>query len=237
MDRAPDSDARLLGRIESDLSPQRLFSGNQGTAPLLEHDGQRLIVKRAYGFGPLAWLRRRMIRREFDIYRRLAGIPGVPRCYGLLHGRYLVLEYIEAETLRTAKIRDRNAYFDALLELIQKVHAAGVAHADLKRKENLLVVAGDRPCLIDFGVAVHRREGWHALNHALFRFACTLDLNAWVKLKYQRRYEQLSEADRAYYNPTSVEWLARRLRSAWRLSNDNLRANFAQLAARCRPRH
>jgi RIO-like serine/threonine protein kinase len=175
-----------------------------------------MIVKEAMGVWPWRALRRGMLRREHAVYGRLKGIAGVPRCLGLEDGERLLLEYIEGRSLRqTAFSADaRERFFASLLALIQAIHAAGVAHADLKRKDNILVRPGGEPVLIDFGSAV--LDGQGVLRRFLFRQACRVDLNAWVKLKYHRRYEQIAVADREYYRPTVLERTARIVRETWR---------------------
>lgn len=182
--------------------------GYQGQVYLYEGKGRRLIVKVAGGRGLARWLRRHMLRKEFKVYQHLRGFPGSPRCYGLLAGRYLVLEHVAGEPVRHAPIRDRKAFFDTLLAYIQELHRRGVAHADLKRKENLLVVDGSRPCLIDFGAAIVHRPGFRPLNHFLFDLARQFDYNAWVKLKH-RYIEQAPAEDLAYFRFTRTERLAR----------------------------
>ncbi len=114
---------------------------------------------------------------------------------------------LEGEPFRetAAALRDRDRFFSELLRSILAVHAAGVAHADLKRRGNLLISPDGRPVLLDFGSAVlrSRRGGW--LNGLLFRQICRMDLNAWVKLKYRRRYDLIAAEDRDYYHPTRIE--------------------------------
>lgn len=182
--------------------------GYQGQVYLYEGKGRRLVIKAATGRGPLRWARQWMLRREFRVYQHLDDFPGSPRCYGLLAGRYLVLEYVAGEPVRHAPIRDREVFFDTLLGYIQELHRRGVAHADLKRKENLLVVDGRRPCLIDFGAAIVHKPGLRPLNHFLFDLARQLDYNAWVKLKH-RYIEQAPAEDLAYFRLTRTERLAR----------------------------
>jgi len=104
------------------------------------------------------------------------------------------------------------------------MHAAGVAHADLKRRGNILVSAAGDPILVDFGSAVLRRPGGGWWNRLLFHQACRMDLNAWVKLKYRREYDRLTPEDRVYYQPTAIEGIARAVRRVWRkLSGRRLR--------------
>ncbi len=155
------------------------------------------------------------MRNEYRVYSRLSQIPGVPRCYGLLEGRYLVLEYIEGVPIRTARITDRSTFFERLLHLIKGLHEAGVAHTDLKKKDNLLVVQGRTPYVIDFGVAVVKRPRFAPLNHYLYSLARKFDFNAWVKLKYNGKYENITDEDRAYFNRTVVEKVSRWIKDAY----------------------
>lgn len=150
-----------------------------------------------------------MLRNENRVYARLPVMQGVPRCYGFLDNRYLVLEYIDGIPFRTARITDRTLFFKALLNLIKDFHKAGIAHTDLKKKDNLLVVGGKIPYVIDFGVAVVRKPGFAPLNHYLYNIASRFDFNAWVKLKYDGEYEKMSEKDGKYYNRTMVEKISR----------------------------
>ena len=187
--------------------------GYQGQVFLYQKGGHRLIVKAASGSGLVRWIRRGWLRKEYKVYRRLAEFPGSPRCHGILRDRYLILDYIDGIPLRRTEITDRAAFFDRLLEYIKDLHRRGVAHADLKRKDNLLVVGGQAPCLIDFGAAIIYKPGFAPLNHFLYELARQFDFNAWVRLKYGRKIENLSEADRVYYHRTWIEkfaWMIKR---------------------------
>lgn len=193
-----------------------LAQGYQGQVYLFQHAQLRLVIKAACGSGLLRWLRTRMLLRESRVYARLHGFSGCPRCYGLVRGRYLVLEYIDGIPLRRAHIADRTAYYDSLHALIVQLHERGIAHSDMKRKDNLLVVGGSRPCLIDFGAAVMRKPGFAPFNHFLFRTAARFDYNAWIKLKYNNRLDDISAADQGYYRRTWVEKAARRTKRAYK---------------------
>jgi predicted Ser/Thr protein kinase len=189
--------------------------GYQGTAYLYEAPGRRLIVKVALGRGMRGWLSRWTLRREYRAYRRLDGFAGSPRCYGLLRARYLVLDYVDGAPLRRASLSDRAAFFDTLLAYIKELHRRGVAHADLKRKDNLLVVEGRDPRLIDFGAAIVRKPGFAPINHYLYALAQRFDYNAWAKLKYDGRFDDMTPEDRMYYRRTTVEKLARVVKRAY----------------------
>jgi tRNA A-37 threonylcarbamoyl transferase component Bud32 len=169
------------------------------------------------GAGAVRRARQKTLEREARAYERMRGLGGVPRCYGLVAGRYLVLEYVEGTPYREAEIGDREAWFDRLLEIIRAFHDRGVAHGDLKSKSNLMMAATGEPCVLDFGTTVLRREGFHPIGNRLFEYARQLDLNAWVKHKYEGRYEDASEADRALLNYSWIErWLRERRIRKWR---------------------
>jgi len=173
---------------------------------LLYRDARRsLVVKAPLGRGLAAFVRRRMLRREYKVYNRLAGSPGIPNCHGFLAERFLVLEFIDGGPIGEARITDRDFFFNALLGQIETLHRAGVAHGDLKKKDNILVVDGRQPILLDFGVAVIRKPGLAPVNRYLFGLFRKFDLNAYVKLKYRKRVDRISAADRSYYHRTLVE--------------------------------
>jgi len=181
-------------------------------------DIEYLVIKQPMGSLPVRWFRRWMIRREHRVYLRLAGIAGIPACLGIEAGDRLVLEFVAGRPLKLSdgELQNRERFFSGLLELVQAVHRAGVAHADLKRKENILVSPAGLPYLIDFGSAVTCTDGSGRLRRWLFRQACRVDLNAWIKHKYLGRYDRISGADAPYYRPTLIERIARPLRRAWR---------------------
>ena len=56
-------------------------------------------VEYKWGLFSKSRLARWMLRREREIYRRLEGFTGSPRCHGLLADRYLVLDYIDGDSM------------------------------------------------------------------------------------------------------------------------------------------
>lgn len=213
--RSP-TDSELLQWVKESIKTKSniLSYGYQGHVYLYEGKGQRLIVKTPTGWGLFRILHRAMLRNEHRVYSRLGKIDGVPSCYGLLDGRYLVLEHIEGIPIRKAKISDRDLFFDKLLKLIKDLHALGIAHGDLKKKDNVLVVSGHRPCVIDFGVAVIKKQGFAPVNSYLYNIAKRFDFNAWVKLKTGLTTKDLVNTENKYYQRTHVEkmagWIKRR---------------------------
>ena len=200
-----------------------LATSNQGTVLRFQEDGHDLVLKTAMGSGAVLRARRATLEPEFAAYQRIEGIAGTPRCYGMLEGRFLVLEHVAGTPYREAVIEHRERWFGELLDTLQACHARGVAHGDLKNKSNLMSTVEDKPCLIDFGLTSVRREGFHPINHRVFAFFCQLDLNAWVKHKYQGRFDEASPEDRALYNDSGIERLLRRYRQArgWQGKREN----------------
>lgn len=199
-----------------------LSSGYQGVVykvPAGDHypDSDYLIVKEAMGSPLVRWLRRWMIRREYAVYQRLEGVDGVPRCFGLDNDR-LLLEFIAGDPLRLSagELENHERFFAALLRILQSIHHAGVAHSDMKRKDNIIVTPEGLPCLIDFGSAVLRPARAGSWKNKLFQQACQIDLNAWVKHKYLARYDEVTAEDAPYYAPTVVERVVRPIRQTWR---------------------
>jgi predicted Ser/Thr protein kinase len=208
-----DAIARGEGRV--------LGRGYQATVELYSTRAGDAVVKTAHRTGPFAPLYRYLLRREHAVYEKLAGVPGVPRTYGLIDGEHLALEYIAGPSLRAheRELADRAGFFAALLETLRAMHAAGVAHADLKRKDNIIVGPGERPWLIDFGIAA--RRGTSRLSRVWFEHSVQGDYNAWIKLKYGRRIEPaeaagvLSAEDAALFRPLWTERIARAIRVPW----------------------
>ncbi len=148
-----------------------------------EQDGVLVVVK-DYSSRPL-WVRffygRPSLRREVRTYRRLEGIPGIPRCLGLRSPDELILEHIEAQNLRCLPPESVSPeLFDRLESLLHRIHARGVAMADLHRS-NVLVSGVNAVHLIDFAFArmspVGRRPGWWV------RSWQKLDLHAAARLR------------------------------------------------------
>ena len=208
------TDADILACLKD--SQQLEIRGYQGNIHAAQIGARKVLIKSAAGRGIAGWINRHMLRREYGIYRRLDGVSGVPHCYGFFFDRYLVLEHLDAETLRDTSVSDRDAFLEEMLSIIKSVHARGVAHGDLKRKDNVLVTRDSRPYLIDFGVSAVRKQGFHPLNRFWHGFCHQHDYNAWLKHKYGRGLPDMSAEDAALYQPLWSERLSRTIKTPWR---------------------
>lgn len=217
----PQFNAELQAAV-AESGGRELGSGYQASVRLHHTRLGPIVVKTPHG-GALRTMWRYLLRREREVYACVAGIPGIPRCFGLLRGGELALEYIAGPSLREqeGQLGDREAFYARLLVTLRAMHAAGVAHGDLKRKDNVIVGGGEVPYLIDFGVAVRRSPTSALWNRLVFAPLAQMDVNAWVKLKYGRRLDPetdaglLSAADAAAYRPLWIERLARSVRVPW----------------------
>ncbi|HZF27539.1 MAG TPA: hypothetical protein VE907_00320 [Gammaproteobacteria bacterium] len=228
MTAGPSAPARAelddwLRRAMSAAHGTRLGTGYQGAVHLYASPVGDVVVKQPHQGRWLSPLGRHLLRREAAVYAQLVGVPGIPRSYGLLDERYLLLEHVPGPSYRGQETRlaDRERFFALLLETLRAMHAAGVVHGDLKRKDNLIVGPGERPYLIDFGIATRRKTSGGSLGSWWFDHARQGDYNAWIKLKYGRRVDPgeaaavLSPADGAIYKPLWSERIARAVRVPW----------------------
>jgi len=186
--------------------------GNQGALWRYQSEQIDVAVKRSTGRGLVRLLRRYSLRNEYRAYRRLQGLVGIAECYGMVDQDTLVLAYIKGEPYRQAKLIDRDNWFISLQQLVDDIHALGVGHGDLKRKENLLAGSDGQPYVLDFGTAWLHRDGWHPFNHWLFRLSCKTDNNAVIKHKYHGNYADVKGRDLAQLNYTWPERFWRWLR-------------------------
>ena len=78
-----------------------LGSGYQASIYLYKGPSEKYIIKKAFGSMIRKKLSEASIRHEEQVYRKLSGIPGIPKCFGLLDTKYLILEYIPGGSYRT----------------------------------------------------------------------------------------------------------------------------------------
>jgi tRNA A-37 threonylcarbamoyl transferase component Bud32 len=143
------------------MTPPRVLRDKGGfLSPLVsvvDHDGRPAVLKdyRGKNLVTRGLLAPRLVRGEFDVLRRLEGIPGIPKAYAVVEKRALLLEFIEGTTIGKFKAGELpDSTFDLLRDTVRAMHARDVVHLDLRQKKNILIDAGKRPWLIDFGAAM-----------------------------------------------------------------------------------
>lgn len=192
---------------------KRLGAGGMGEVFLVTRDdGTQLVVKRIH---PHLSQQPGFVDRFLAEARALAAInhPNVVRvlAFGEDHGAWtLSMAFVEGVELRqasgltlAAKVRVGIELADALAA----VHGAGLVHGDVNPR-NVLVDAGGRAVLIDFGVAGRTGEGSgqgtlaysapeqlleHALSPSTDQFS--LGVVLWELLSGQRAFERESDVE------------------------------------------
>src|SRR5699024_1680656 len=124
--------------------------------------------------------------------------------------RALLMEYLPARPWADARPGDDS--YARLAELIDTMHARGVAHCDLRAPSNVLADAEGRPCIVDFVARVRRGGRWNLPWNALHARFCAADDSALVKLKHRFAPHLLTrEEHRGLRHMGIVERLARRV--------------------------
>jgi serine/threonine protein kinase len=160
-------------------------SGGKADVFAIAVDGSRILVK---DFSPRgAWARllgRLQIAREAAAYGWLAGVAGVPSYVGRIDAFALAIEWIDGERLAFAEVRplDGPPLVAKLRAVVDRIHARGVVHNDLRGRENVLLRQDGDLTVIDFAAAVRLRPGGLAYRVA-FRFLAMADEAAFLKWK------------------------------------------------------
>jgi len=182
---------------------QALKVDSFGRIALMRDDGG-VFVRRDLSHVP-PWLRLPawwLARREANALRRIDGMPATPR---LLRwdGRVLDRSYMAGAAMYQRPPRGDVAYFREARHLLQTLHRRGVAHNDLAKEANWLVLDDGAPALIDFQLAVRGppRSRWmrllaredlrHLLKHK--RTYCPAALTP-VERRLLRRHSWLRDA-------------------------------------------
>jgi hypothetical protein len=141
----PDSDAVELRALKSD---------SFGRIALMQ-DGAGPFVRRDLRYVPW-WLRMPawwLARREARGLRRAAGLADVPQLLAWT-GRILDRSYLDGAAMYQRPPRGDAAYFRDAHRLLRGLHRRGIAHNDLAKEANWLVLADGRPAIVDFQLAV-----------------------------------------------------------------------------------
>jgi serine/threonine protein kinase len=178
---------------------------------ILEAGAGPMVVK-DFG-GKAGWVRaagRLQIARECAAYRWLGPMPGVPVLVGRVDAHALALEKVEGDQL--ADVRERPGVArPALARLrahIDAIHAKGLAHLDLRGRENVLLRPDGEVVLVDFAGAVWLRPGG-LLHRWLFPWMAWTDEAAYLKWKEMLTPGELTAEEGRFLRRF------RRLRALW----------------------
>lgn len=185
------ADATVDVLLKGGPSKADLFVVDVGEGPMVVKD-----------FADKAWwvrlLGRIQISREYHAYRWLDGMTGVPGLVGRVDRLAIAMEKVEGRRLAYApEIRDRGDEFVVKLRaLIDRMHGRGLAHLDLRGRENLLLRPDGELVIVDLAGAQWLRPG--GLAHRLFfPILAYPDETAFVKWKEMLTPGKLTQKEQA----------------------------------------
>jgi len=98
---------------------------------------------------------RMQLRREERAYRALEGLEGVPRLGRRIDRDAIAVEHVEGVRLpKFHKYRPQPELAARLAALLDRIHARGVVHNDIRSRDNILVTPAGTLFLIDFSSAL-----------------------------------------------------------------------------------
>ena len=153
----------------------------------LEGTNGRQVVVKDYRRRSLwgRWIGRFLVRREEKIYRILQGLPGIPALLGVRDGIALVVAHVPGQPIDRYQEYDDDfivRVLDRLQAIIESMHRRGVAHFDLRRRNNVLVDHDGNVYLIDFAGSLYFSHR-SALSRRLFSWLRKVDHSAFLKWK------------------------------------------------------
>ncbi len=106
---------------------------------------------------PMKWMGKLLRNREAAIYKVITGTPGVPRFMGLVGETGMAIEYMNAKPLDHFDVPPAG-YFERMRQILDTLHARGVAYCDANKRSNMLVGPNGEAVLIDFQISLRRRD-------------------------------------------------------------------------------
>ncbi|MGN6724556.1 MAG: hypothetical protein ACTHLZ_01435 [Tepidisphaeraceae bacterium] len=146
---------------------------------------------------PMAWLGRRIARRELHFYDRLRDLPNVPRVIGEIGSTGLLHTFVQGRPLSESPPVPAD-FFDGLLSLINQLADRGIALVDTNKPENILVGTDGLPHVIDFQISYDAGQLgniWPA--RKLLRMFQRTDVYHILKHKKRMEPDRLTVAERA----------------------------------------
>jgi len=203
-----------------------------GDAPGARVEFPRIVAKfgRSQSFLglPMDWAGRLLRGREEEIYRALAGVEGVPRWVGRIDSASYAIEFVDGAPLDHVAAPPPG-FFDRLRALFGAIHDCGVAYCDANKRSNILVGPRGKPFLVDYQIAIRRRDDlpWplRSLVAGAVRYCAKRDLYHLCKHKRRLCPHELTVQEEALSRyRVGLHWLHRKLTKPWR----SLRRRFLQ---------
>lgn len=195
---------------QADSTPLVLGKGVKADLHRVEWRGTSLVVK-TFVRKPLLvrWFGRYQVSREMRAYRRLGDLAGIPLVHRAPDPYTLVMDYVEGRRLTSIRLEPgpKRPVVEALRQLMTAVHDRGVAHLDLRRRDNILVDQAGRVHLIDFATANVTAPG-SLRRRFLFPLFRSIDRSAFLKWKRLLTPDDLTESEqRKLRRHRRLRWL------------------------------
>lgn len=173
--------------------------GSRPDVLLIEISGEKAVLKDQGGadktfallIGPLLnW-------RECKALTKLARVTCVPNLLSKPTTRSFLMTYHESEQItRLDKYQPEwPVFFEKLSSAIAEVHAAGVAHNDLRNPTNTLVTPNGDPILVDLVACFCQGSAYNIVNRWVFNKFCQVDMSAITKIKGRVAKELITDED------------------------------------------
>jgi predicted Ser/Thr protein kinase len=164
-----------------------LSKGSFGKPDLnrVEVEGRILMVKDVQRRNPfLRWtLGLWLIHKEWEIYTRLKGTPGVPEPVERIDRFAFAMEFVPGKPVQRGDALPSTFFFD-LERILRDIHLRGVVHLDLRHKGNILISDRGEPFLIDFNSSFSFKEKG-IFRRFLFPMLMWVDKGGLLKLKHR----------------------------------------------------
>ena len=155
-------------------------------------------------FGRKAWwvrlIGRIQIRREWQAYRWLGSVEGVPGLIGRIDAYALAVEKIEGAPLGFSEERwasEGRDCFRRIQAVVERIHSKGLVHWDLRARENVIVRPDGEIYVVDLAAAFWLRPGGLA-HRLLFGLMTGPDRSAVLKWKDKLGAGPYSEEEQAF---------------------------------------
>jgi hypothetical protein len=157
------------------------------------------------------------VSREVRALKKLEGLEGFPKVIERLGPHAFVMELIPdvRKALREPAARTPD-FLSRVADLVDRMHAQGVVHCDMRRASNILADSAGRPYLVDFVSCVVKGSWWEP-GTWLFYPLRRSDQRALVKLKSRLMPEAMTAAERldlehTHWLDIGARWAGARLR-------------------------
>lgn len=193
---APSTRAGLAGWTATPLKTAR--SHFTPDVIMMERGGYRAVLKCSAGrpwWARLLWTRG-CVGREWNSLMRLAATGIAPRPLVKLDHDGFLMEWLDAAPLPKRGRGDDLPveFFRSLPGVFARMHAAGVAQGDVRRR-NIMRAADGTARLVDFETAV--LDGTNPLRRAAFRLTARIDRLTVLKIVARECPEALDDTQRA----------------------------------------